>query len=377
MAKILYLTTNHTNVDISHITAKLADSRAEDIDVRKINSIENIEHMDASEYFLVIISDQSSIPPWKIINELRKKINIDNEPVFWVEGDLNSITKQYLQSEGLTGSVLVTRESKELIAACNGRVDGKQDSKANEIVMETQHNICSIGKMLTGLTVLKLVQEGMLSLDDPIGKYLPDSFPEKEKFRWNTIRQLVTHTARIGNYTSKYNIALNSSKEAPHLKKLEDFSPYIEHDHNLKPGEYKYSNVGFVVLGEIIEQVINKDISEEEKKKSYWDAINEYILTPSGITITRDTPLYDLPFATNRDFKKNLEIASSPAGANMWATPEALSKFGDWLIQQLNTDQDIEKQIKATEVDTRHGTKYAFGMMHPIPDNDIYLTDKF
>ncbi len=56
----------------------------------------------------------------------------------------------------------------------------------------------------------------------------------------------------------------------------------------------------------------------------------------------------------------------------MWATPQALTKFGDWFIQQIKTNPMIEQQIKAVEVDTRHGTKYAFGIMHPIHEQDFY-----
>lgn len=373
MAKILYIINNNENTDIDAITKRLGEfAQAEDINIQKVGAIEDIKKIaDISDYSFVVISDQSSIPPWKLIDEVRN-LTKDKNTVFWVDGDLNSITSQYLQTEGLTGSVLVTRDSREMIAACNGNVDGKIGSEANIITMETQHNICSIGKMLTGLTVLKLVQDGMLSLDDPIGRYLPDNFPDKDKFRWTTIRQLVTHTAGMGNYTGKYNIVLNSSQEAPHFKKLEDFSEYIEHPTDVKPNEFRYSNVGFIVLGEIIEQVINKNIPKASDRKDYWDAISEHILKPNGITITRDIPVSSLPCATNVEFKKTIDIASSPAGANMWATPEALAKFGDWFVQQLSINPEIEQQIKSVEVDTHYGTKYAFGVMHPTHEQDFY-----
>ncbi len=67
---------------------------------------------------------------------------------------MNAITKSYLETSQLTGTVLVTKDSNVVISTCNGKVDGQLDSVAPNIEMDTPHNICSIGKMLTGLTAL-------------------------------------------------------------------------------------------------------------------------------------------------------------------------------------------------------------------------------
>lgn len=350
MSKILYLTTSNTEKLDSGITNRLSQlDNPGDIDIQRITHLDDIKKINIKDYSLIIFDAAIEIHPWKIIDDCKKQIGKEAGPVFWIEGELNAITQNYMQSEGITGSVLVIKDSKELIASCNGKVDGSLDSTANNIGIDTQHNICSIGKMLTGLVILKLVQAEKLSLDDMIYKYLPDNFPEKEKFKWTTVRQLITHTSGMGNYTGKYDEVLNDTLQAdPDLKKLEDFCKFIEHPDKWKTGDYCYSNVGFVVLGEIIEQVINKDIQPSEKKKSYWDAIEEYILKPAESRITRDIPISDKPFATNSTdikFIKTVEIASSPAGANMWATPEELGKFSNWFIQQIKNDPTGYKRV--------------------------------
>jgi hypothetical protein len=252
MTRILYLTTSETDPvvldpSVAERMGKLADGHS--VDIVKLHDIGKLNNIDIKNYTLVIFDPAFSIPPWHVINHIREKLGNQLEPSYWVEGDLNKITKTFLEAEGLSGSVYVERNSKELIAACNGDIDGQLNND-NPINIKTQHNICSIGKMLTGLVVYKLVQDGKISLDALINDYLPDDFPGKKDGRWetSTLKQLLTHTAGMGNYTKKYNEVLNSSQVAPRFNRLADFTDYIEHPEDIKPNQFLYSNVGFIVL---------------------------------------------------------------------------------------------------------------------------------
>ncbi|MBA2709872.1 MAG: beta-lactamase family protein [Tatlockia sp.] len=285
-------------------------------------------------------------------------------PPFWIEGDMNAITKSYLEASQLTGTVLVTKDSNVVISICNGKVDGQLDSVAPNIKMDTPHNICSIGKMLTGLTVLQLSQNGKLQLTDLIYDYLPEDFPDREKFESVTVQHLLTHTAGMGNYTDKYNIALNDpNQEDPQFKSLEDFVRFIDNPASLKVGNFKYSNVGYVVLGKVIEEAANKG-KVASGLQNYWDVVNELILEPNDITITRDKPLSENP-ATNGRFGTTIKIASSPAGANMWATPAELNKFAHWVMKRSQEDAGFNPLLEKLKVRMFSGEElyYSAGIM--------------
>jgi CubicO group peptidase (beta-lactamase class C family) len=88
--------------------------------------------------------------------------------------------------------------------------------------------IASVTMQFTAAVVLKLVEQHKLALTDPLSKFLP-SYPGGGKI---TIYNLLTHTAGISDY---------------------------KQDSNFTPGtDWKYSNQGYQLLGEIIAKVTGK-----------------------------------------------------------------------------------------------------------------------
>jgi CubicO group peptidase (beta-lactamase class C family) len=61
----------------------------------------------------------------------------------------------------------------------------------------TKFPILSVTKSFTATVLLKLQEQGLLSINDPLGKYFPD-YPEGGKI---TLEQLITHSSGIYNYT--------------------------------------------------------------------------------------------------------------------------------------------------------------------------------
>ena len=366
MGKVLYLSTKPPDIDapdsnISQLGRRLAHSA--DLDVKVINKLSDLRGINIQDYAMIVFDPEIAIPPWELMKGIKKSLEPGPCPPFWVEGDMSEITKSYLEANHLTGTVSVTKDSKEVIAACNGKVDGQLDSDAPTIEMDTPHNICSIGKMLTGLTALQLIQDGKLKLTDRIYDYLPEDFPDREKFEAVTVAQLLTHTAGMGNYTRKYDIALRDpDMEDPQLKTLDDFVSFID-PASLSVGEYNYSNVGYVVLGKVIEEAANKGKAATEHQ-SYWDVVNELILQPNDIHITRDKPSSENP-ATNGRVKTTIKIASSPAGANMWATPAELNKFANWVMRRTQEEPTFRPQLEDLKVRIYAGEEfyYSAGIM--------------
>ena len=65
--------------------------------------------------------------------------------------------------------------------------------------LDTKFNLGSMNKMFTAVTIAQLVEQGKLSYDDPLSKFLPD-FPSAEAAKKIRIKHLLTHTSGLGSY---------------------------------------------------------------------------------------------------------------------------------------------------------------------------------
>jgi len=141
---------------------------------------------------------------------------------------------------------------------------------------DTEFAIASMTKSVTASAIMLLVQDGKISLDDPISKYF-DGLPES----WQaiTVRHLLSHTSGIKDHFHDYPffpIANLDRKleytDAQYLKAL------IDGGLNFKPGaQWAYSSTGFTLLGMIIKKVTGK---------SYAEFFRERIFAPLGMTKT-------------------------------------------------------------------------------------------
>ena len=140
------------------------------------------------------------------------------------------------------------------------------------VTKETVFEIGSVTKQFTASAVMILAQEGRINLDDRISKYLP---PIPQAWNEITVRQLLTHTSGIRNYTG-----LSGFELSKHLKKEEFIKTIAEYPLDFPPGErWSYSNTGYSLLGMIIEKASGQ---------SYWDFMRARIFRPLGMNSTTD-----------------------------------------------------------------------------------------
>ncbi len=112
----------------------------------------------------------------------------------------------------------------------------------------------SVGKQFTAAAVMLLVEEGKLSLDDPIGHYLPEAPPSWQAIR---IRHLLTHTSGIADYTTEAFDVRRAYTEAELVRTI--CALPLE----FPAGErYSYSNSGYLLLGAIMDRVSGRHYSE-------------------------------------------------------------------------------------------------------------------
>jgi CubicO group peptidase (beta-lactamase class C family) len=124
----------------------------------------------------------------------------------------------------------------------------------------------SVGKQFTAAAVVMLAEQGRLSLDDPITRYLPEG---PDGWRRITIRHLLTHTSGIGDYTDSTLDVRRDYTEADMVRLA------ARQALEFAPGErWSYSNTGYVLLGIIIHRVTGV---------FYGDFLQEHIFRPLGM----------------------------------------------------------------------------------------------
>jgi uncharacterized protein (TIGR02246 family) len=213
-----------------------------------------------------VIASQLTPIPGKMPNRLT-----DTEIVKVTE----SYLAQAVAEDTFSGAVLITSDGKPIFEKAYGLANKSANTPNN---IDTKFNLGSINKSFTSVAIAQLAQQGRLSFNDPINKYLPD-YPNKAVAAKVTIHQLLTHTSGMGNYFNE-----EFMKRRAGLKTLADLLPlFVNETLAFEPGEkMQYSNAGYVVLGLIIEKLTGQN---------YFDYVREHIFKPAGM---KDTDSYEL-----------------------------------------------------------------------------------
>jgi len=150
-----------------------------------------------------------------------------------------------------TPSVIYAFFDKDTVIYSNAT--GYKNVKSMEGVdFSTTYNLFSLTKTFTALAILQFVQEGKVQLNSPASHYLP-GFPYSDEI---TVEQLLTHTSGIPSPMPMKWIRL--ANEQREFNRDLFFNDVFKRHSRLvhKPGtKFKYSNLGYVLLGRLIESV--------------------------------------------------------------------------------------------------------------------------
>lgn len=222
----------------------------------------------------------------------------------------------------------------------------------------TSKSVFEIGsdtKQFTAACILLLQQDGKLSVDDSITKYLKDAPADWSNIR---IRHLLSHTSGLKTYT-----VLNGFEFSRHLTQKQFIDLIAKQPREFAPGDrFNYCNTGYNLLGFIIENVSGKN---------YWQFLGERILQPLGmnsstrrdpsIIVTNRVDGYEHPRRgglINRDY----DITDIFAAGAIVSTVEDLSRWNN----ALDTDKLLSSESKRqmwtpTKLNNGKETDYGFG----------------
>jgi D-alanyl-D-alanine carboxypeptidase len=157
---------------------------------------------------------------------------------------------------------------------------------------EDAFRIGSITKMFTATVIVRLAEEGLLTLDDPLAQWLPDVAAELPNGDTITLRHLLTHTSGLFHYVENEayyadlftEATIDEETGSPTLACVQrdphdTLTRYVYgQDAYFEPGEgWHYSNTNYILLGMVIEAVADMPLAE---------AYHTYIYEPLGMTST-------------------------------------------------------------------------------------------
>ncbi len=166
----------------------------------------------------------------------------------------------------------------------------------------TTYNAYSVTKTFTALAILQLAEQGKIEIEQPAKKY-SEEFPYSSDI---TIRQLLNHTAGIPNPIPLNWVHL--TEEHKFFDRNKFFSPIFSDNKKVKskPNQkYTYSNLGYVLLGQLIENVSGI---------AYEDYTRNNILKPLGIKETEMDFVVHTPNHHAKGYHKKYSLSNFVLG---------------------------------------------------------------
>lgn len=161
---------------------------------------------------------------------------------------------------------------------------GHESEHGTPITDETMFNICSVSKQFSAIALLKLEEQGKISLQDPVKKYFPEF--QADFFGEITLAHLLSHTSGLpddrprtaeewAKYTSMYPTQFTKVEDFKRFCEVKESVRYMEKLDYLKfkPGsQYEYQNPTFQLAELIIEQVTGQDFETWMKENIFMPA---------------------------------------------------------------------------------------------------------
>jgi D-alanyl-D-alanine carboxypeptidase len=273
---------------------------------------------------------------------------------------IDRIATQVLEATGVpSASIAVVRHGKLVYTRAYGFARLPADSApAVPATPEMRYSIGSISKQFTAAAILMLQEQGKLSLDDPVGKYIPGLTRGDEV----TIRQILSHTSGYQDYWPE-DYVMTPMLQPETAQQILD--TWAKKPLDFDPGtEWQYSNTNFVIAGRIVEVVSGEPI---------FQFLTEHIFRPLGMTSVWNSDANQLmpPDATAyyRHALGPLRPAPKEGVGWMFAAGELAMTAHDlalWdeslLAQSLLKPESYKAMFTEVKLKSGKGTQYGLGV---------------
>ena len=198
-------------------------------------------------------------------------------------GDVEQTLLRLAGEDRFSGSVRVSRGDEVLLECGAGVADRACGAP---VTPSTRFELASLSKMFTAAAVLTCVRDGLLAPGDRVVDLVPPQRRPRTMAEEVTVHHLLTHTSGIGDYAEEdedldsyvedYG-SLWADRPSYRMERPLDYLPmYAEAPPVTAPGtRFHYSNAGYVLLGQLLEEVTGRPVTE---------AVTERAMAPAGMS---------------------------------------------------------------------------------------------
>lgn len=291
------------------------------------------------------------------------------------QAGLDAIVTKY-DLPGMTGAYALP--DGRVVAFASGLADKESRAKMQT---DTRMPAGSVGKTFVAATVIALAQDGKLSLDDKVQKWLGSGpwFRDLPNGRELTIRHLLMHRGGLADHiydprwigeVRQMTSTLDKNPDA-YFKPVDLVKFILKREPLFAPGQgFKYTDTGYILLGLIIERA---------GAGAYYDQVRQRFLQPLGLNLTepadhRDIPNLaagylaaknplGLPEKITADGKLRYNPATEWTGGGLVSNPQDLVRWAKTLFEGRALAKPYLDQLLATDPKDRDKPrKYALGV---------------
>ena len=160
------------------------------------------------------------------------------------QAEVEPVVRRVLRSQDVAGMVLAVARAD----ASPEYLTVGADAAGHPLCADTLFPVASITKLATALAVLRLADRGLLGIEDPLARHLPDAAAARPGI---TLRSLLTHTSGLRYDVAGHKAPYTPGLDWPALARACLATPPVE----LPGTRVNYSNVGFGLLAVVVERV--------------------------------------------------------------------------------------------------------------------------
>lgn len=271
------------------------------------------------------------------------------------QGEVDKVIAAMVKPESAGATVAVAKDGDILFSKGYGLANVEYNIPNSP---RTIFHVASVSKQFTAFAIAMLANEGKISLDDNIRKYLPELHDFGSKI---TIRHLVHHTSGLRD---QWNLLALAGWRLDDVITKNQVLRLISHQDelNFKPGEeFSYCNTGYTLMGEIVSRVTGK---------SFADWCSENMFKPLGMDRTlfyddHEKIVKDRAYSYNESpqgLKKSVLSYANAGATSLFTTAEDLTKWSDNFYKMKVGNKEIMKQMEERGILNKGDTlSYAFG----------------
>ncbi|UXI67002.1 serine hydrolase domain-containing protein [Tahibacter amnicola] len=244
--------------------------------------------------------------------------------------DLPALIGQALREEGITGAVWAVVHPEGYTSGAAGLSNAVTNTPMTE---DQRVQVGSVGKVVLAIGILRLVTEEHLSLETPVAEILPQVALDNP---WNAsdpvrVKHLLAHTAGLEHSRFWQVFSLSPKPDTPLVAAVTG-DPTLRHVQTRPGSRYAYSNIGYALLGMVIESVT---------QQRYEAFLDEQVLKPLGMDsstfhfVTQSGPHADTRLAMGH-FENGAAQPAIPtylrAAGQFTTTAADMARFSQFLL---------------------------------------------